>query len=152
MLKLERRFPQMPRLRRPAVSALWSLLGDKQTSRGQPTSVAIDPTQTSSDVGSCAALGGTADMTESSVLSYESTDQVEFRCGFPRSPAPPQPGPKSQQSTASNGHGRRGLTSRGGRAKMGRCVLLNDWIRAAANAVAFIRTRHAAAAKDPIKM
>jgi hypothetical protein len=113
MLKLERRFPQMPRLRRPAVSALWSLLGDKQASRGRPISVAIDPTQTSSDVGSCAALGGTADMTESSVLSYESTDQVEFRCGFPRSPAPPQPGPKSQQSTASNGHGRRGLTSRG---------------------------------------
>jgi len=52
-------------------------------------------------------------MTESSVLSYEYTDQVEFRCGFPRSPAPPQPEPKLQQSTASHGHGRRRLTSRG---------------------------------------
>jgi hypothetical protein len=47
--------------------------------------------QTSRDVGSCAALGGTADVTESSVLSYEYTDQAEFRCGFcfPRGPAPP---------------------------------------------------------------
>jgi len=33
----------MPRLSRPAVSALWSLLGDKQTSHGQPISVAFDP-------------------------------------------------------------------------------------------------------------
>jgi hypothetical protein len=37
----------MPRLRRPAVSALWSLLGDKQTSHGQPISVALDPDRAS---------------------------------------------------------------------------------------------------------
>ena len=51
----------------------------------------LTPRQTSRDVGSCAALGGTADVIESSVLSYEYTDQAEFRCGFcfPRGPAPP---------------------------------------------------------------
>jgi hypothetical protein len=88
-------------------------------------------------------------VTESSVLGYEYTDQAEFPLRLLLSSRPCaalSPGAKSPQSTASNGHGWRGLTSRG-LAKMERCALSNgEWIRAAANAIAFSRTRHAAAA------
>jgi hypothetical protein len=54
-------------------------------------------------------------MTESSVLSYEYTDQAAFGCGFcfRGGAAPPRARAPSQHLTASNGHGRRGLTSRG---------------------------------------
>jgi hypothetical protein len=97
-----------------------------------------------------APLGDTADGTESSMPSYEYTNQAALRCGFcvPRGPAPLlSPGAKSPQSTASNGHGWCGLTSRGRSCEDGGCTLSNGgWIRAAANVIAFSRTRHAAAA------
>ena len=50
-MKITKRADQCPLvapLRHPAMSAPWSLTGGKRTSHGQPISVEIDPTETSS--------------------------------------------------------------------------------------------------------
>jgi hypothetical protein len=90
-------------------------------------------------------------MTGSRILSYGYTDQVEFRCGFLVAPRHFSPGPSQSNRPRAMATVGAGSRHAGGRAKMRRCVLSNgDWMKGAANAVAFIRTRHAAAAKDPI--
>jgi hypothetical protein len=114
---------------------------------------AFDPRQTSRDVGSCDALGDTADVTESSVLSCECTDQAEFCSAFAflATLRRLEPGPPSHsdrpRAMATVGTGSRHA---GGRAKKGRCAMSNsDWIRAASQCWPFHPNRHRGRAIRP---
>jgi hypothetical protein len=95
-------------------------------------------------------------MTESSVLITSKRTKPSSTAAFAFVAALRRLEPGPQVSNRPRAMATVGAGSRhaAGRAKMGRRAVSNgDWIRTAANAVAFIRTRYAAAApKDPITM